>query len=159
MHQGFVHLDGERPAAELDWSFLFLVNLGTFDWCRGFSLLFFISYWDFTTMIHKIILQSEAGTPKAKPLFSCASILPIPHMYNWDITINFWPSQSSPIESLHFGGPKWPFEAPSGGCVAKANLEWVLTPGAPRCSASSENGFFPQRCFKIFRDIRVVSFL
>ena len=26
-------------------------------------------------------------------------------------------------------GPKWPMEAPSGGCVAKANLEWVLTPG------------------------------
>ena len=26
-------------------------------------------------------------------------------------------------------GPNWPFEAPSGGCIAKANLEWVLTPG------------------------------
>jgi len=26
-------------------------------------------------------------------------------------------------------GPTWPFEAPSGSCVAKANLEWVLTPG------------------------------
>ncbi|CAK9079297.1 unnamed protein product [Durusdinium trenchii] len=41
----------------------------------------------------------------------------------------FWTALDSTCNAQLPVGPNWPFEAPSGGCIAKANLEWVLTPG------------------------------